>query len=124
MGEQVGGYFGFSINIFNYLFLMSEKSQNSISAFDFKKKLQSKKPPQILDIRTDEEFEDFNFGGIHIELEVLLNDLSQIAFLKKKPAIIICYTGLQSEIVRTILTKKGFDKLMNLEGGIEAYLAL
>lgn len=103
---------------------MSEKSQNSISASAFKKKLQSKKPPQILDIRTDEEFEDFNFGGTHILFENLLSDLSQIDFLKNKPAVIICYTGLQSEIARKILAKKGFPKLMNLEGGIEAYLGV
>ena len=103
---------------------MSEKNQTSISALAFKKKLQSKNPPQILDIRTDDEFEDFNFGGTHILFENLLNDLSQIDFLKNKASIIICYTGLQSEIARKILAKKGFDKMMNLEGGIEAYLGV
>lgn len=103
---------------------MSEKSQNSISAADFKRKIESKNPPQILDIRTDEEFEDFNFGGKHILFENLLNDLSQIEFLKNKNAVIICYTGLQSEIARSILAKKGFSKLKNLAGGIEAYLGI
>jgi rhodanese-related sulfurtransferase len=98
--------------------------KTSISALSFKKKLESKKLPQILDIRTDEEFEDFNFGGTHVLFENLLNDLGQIDFLKNKPAIIICYTGLQSEIARKILAKKGFEKMLNLEGGIEAYLAL
>ncbi len=103
---------------------MLEKSENSISASAFKSKLQSKNSPQILDIRTDEEFEDFNFGGTHILFDQLLNDLNQIEFLKDKAAVIICYTGLQSEIARKILAKKGFGKLMNLEGGIESYLAL
>ncbi len=103
---------------------MSEKSQNSISAADFKRKIESKKPPQILDIRTDEEFEDFNFKGTHILFENLLADLSSIEFLRNKNAVIICYTGLQSEIARTILAKKGFSKMKNLEGGIEAYLSI
>lgn len=103
---------------------MSEKKDYSISATDFKKKLESKNPPQILDIRTDEEFEEFNFGGTHIYFDELLNNLQPIEFLKNKSAIIICYTGLQSEIARTILAKKGFDKLKNLEGGIESYLGL
>jgi rhodanese-related sulfurtransferase len=99
-------------------------AKHSISAIDFKKKLESKKPPQILDIRTDEEFEDFNFGGTHILFENLLESTASIEFLKNKEAIIICYTGLQSEIARKILAKKGFNKLLNLEGGIEAYLAV
>jgi rhodanese-related sulfurtransferase len=103
---------------------MLDKLKTSISASDFKKKIESKNPPQILDIRTDEEFEDFNFGGTHILFESLLSDLSQIEFLKNKTAIIVCYTGLQSEIASTILAKKGFKKLLNLEGGIEAYLGL
>ena len=103
---------------------MFEKQKNSISASDFKKKLESKNPPQILDIRTDEEFEDFKFGGTHILFENLIEDSNLIEFLKNKTTVIVCYTGLQSEIARKILLKKGFNKLYNLEGGIEAYLSL
>ncbi len=103
---------------------MLDKQKTSISAFDFKKKFENKNPPQILDIRTDEEFEDFNFGSTHILFEVLLSDLSLIEFLKNKTTVIVCYTGLQSEIARKILAKKGFNKMVNLEGGIEAYLEL
>lgn len=103
---------------------MLEKQKNSISASDFKRKINSKNPPQILDIRTNEEFEDFNFGGTHILFDALLTDLSLIEYFKNKTTIIICYTGLQSEIARKILSKKGFNKLYNLEGGIEAYLSL
>jgi rhodanese-related sulfurtransferase len=98
--------------------------KNKITALAFKKMLKGKNPLQILDIRTDEEYEDFNFGGTHILFEDLLNDLSQIDFLKNKPTVIICYTGLQSEIARNILAKKGFNQFMNLEGGIEAYLGV
>ncbi len=98
--------------------------KTSISALSFKKKLGSKHPPQILDIRTDEEFEDFNFGGVHYSIDELLMNPALIEPLKEKETVIICYTGLQSEIARTILAKKGFNKLFNLEGGLEAYLAL
>jgi rhodanese-related sulfurtransferase len=103
---------------------MLKKLKLSISASDFKKKISSKNPPQILDIRTDEEFEDFNFGGTHVLFENLLENTNLIEFLKNKTTVIVCYTGLQSEIARSILAKKGFTKLLNLEGGIEAYLAI
>jgi rhodanese-related sulfurtransferase len=95
----------------------------SISAQQFKALLHSKNP-HILDIRTDAEYEDFNFGGLHIPFEELLQKPEAIAQLKHKKAIIICYTGLQSEVARVILAKKGYKKLFNLEGGIEAYLGL
>jgi rhodanese-related sulfurtransferase len=104
--------------------LKKKQHKTSISAFDFKLWLESKKPPQVLDIRTDEEFEEFNFGGTHIVFDQLLSNISIIDFLMKKPAVIICYTGLQSEIARTILAKKGFSKFLNLEGGIVAFLGL
>ncbi len=98
--------------------------KTSISALDFKKKLENKAPPQILDIRTDEEFEEFNFGGIHLQMDELLGNPNLIENLKDKKSVIICYTGIQSEIARTILSKKGYSKMQNLKGGIEAYLAI
>ncbi len=98
--------------------------KDAISASAFKKLLEAGKIPQILDIRTDAEFEEFNFGGLHIPFDQLLENLDAIASLKNKKCLIICYTGLQSEIARKILYKKGYKKLLNLSGGIEAFLAL
>jgi rhodanese-related sulfurtransferase len=98
--------------------------KTDISAKAFKKLMESKKNPQILDIRTEAEFEDFNFGGDRYDLEEILMDQTKINEIKNKEGIIICYTGLQSEIARKILAKKGFTKLKNLVGGIEEYLSL
>lgn len=78
----------------------------------------------ILDIRTPYEIEDLDLGGIQIPLdELLLND-EKIENLKNQEVIIICYSGLQSKIAQKILEKRGFKHLRNLEGGLEAYLAL
>ena len=98
--------------------------KTEISALTFKKRMEGNKKPHVLDIRTEAEFEDFNFGGDRYDLEEILLDQSKINHLKNKEAIIICYTGLQSEIVRKILAKKGFSKLRNLVDGIEEYLSL
>ena len=78
----------------------------------------------ILDIRTPYEIEEFNMGGIQIPLDELLLDINKIEHLKNEEIVIICYTGLQSEIACKILAKKGFSKVQNLEGGLEAYLFL
>jgi len=78
----------------------------------------------ILDIRTPYEIEDWDLGGIQIPLDELLLNLELIESLKKQEIVIICHTGLQSEIARKILAKRGFSNLENLEGGLEAFLAL
>ena len=79
---------------------------------------------KILDIRTPYEIEEFDMGGIQIPLDELLLNLETIEHLKNEEIIVICYTGLQSEIACKILAKKGFSKVQNLEGGLEAYLFL
>ena len=78
----------------------------------------------ILDIRTPYEIEEFDLGGIQIPLDELLLDINKIEHLKNEEVVIICYTGLQSEIARKILAKKGFSKVQNLEGGLEEFLKL
>lgn len=78
----------------------------------------------ILDIRTPYEIEEFDMGGIQIPLDELLLNLEQIEHLKNQEIIIICFTGLQSKIAQKILEKRGFKRLRNLEGGLEAYLSL
>ncbi len=78
----------------------------------------------ILDIRTPYEIEEFDMGGIQIPLDELLLSLETIEHLKNEEIVIICYTGLQSEIACKILAKRGFIKAENLEGGLEAYLSL
>ena len=78
----------------------------------------------ILDIRTPYEIEEFDMGGIQIPLDELLLNLETIEHLKNEEIVIICYTGLQSEIAGKILAKRGFAKVQNLEGGLEEYLSL
>jgi rhodanese-related sulfurtransferase len=77
----------------------------------------------ILDIRTPYEIEELDMGGIQIPLDELLLNLEKIESLKNEEIVIICYTGLQSEIACKILKKRGFTKVQNLEGGLEDYLS-
>lgn len=76
----------------------------------------------ILDIRTPYEIEEFDMGGFQVPLDELLLNLETIEHLKNEEIVVICYTGLQSEIACKILMKRGFTKVQNLEGGLEAYL--
>ena len=78
----------------------------------------------ILDIRTPYEIEEFDLGGIQIPLDELLLDINKIEHLKSQEIVIICYTGLQSEIACKILSKRGFLNVQSLEEGLEKYLNL
>jgi rhodanese-related sulfurtransferase len=92
-----------------------------MKAQEFKNRLPDLK---ILDIRTPYEIEDLDMGGTQIPLDELLLNLKKIEHLKNEEIVVICYTGLQSEIACKILKKRGFTKIQNLERGLEAYLFL
>ena len=91
---------------------------NKISSIEFKENLPRL---HILDIRTPREWDELNFGGIHVPLDDLLNRRAEL-----DPTIlytIICYNGTQSYIACRLLSSKGF-LCQHLEGGIEGYLSL
>ena len=76
----------------------------------------------LLDIRTPREWDDFNLGGFHVPLDVLLGRIDEIS--RDKNWVIICYNGTQSLIALSFLKAKGFTNIHHLEGGLEAYLSL
>ena len=76
----------------------------------------------LLDIRTPREWDDFNLGGFHVPLDVLLGRIDEIS--RDKNWVIICYNGTQSLIAMRLLKAKGFTHIDHLEGGLEAYLSL
>ncbi|MHA8082395.1 rhodanese-like domain-containing protein [Aquirufa sp. A-Brett2-15D] len=88
-------------------------------ASQFKKELHQL---NLLDIRTHREWDDFNLGGFHVPLDVLLERIAEISI--EKSWMIICYNGTQSLIALRLLKAKGFTNIDHLEGGLEAYLSL
>ena len=76
----------------------------------------------LLDIRTPREWDDFNLGGFHVPLDVLLGRIDEIS--RDKNWVIICYNGTQSLIALRLMKAKGFLYIDHLEGGFEAYLSL
>jgi rhodanese-related sulfurtransferase len=95
-----------------------------MQASDFQQLIQQKEILNLLDVRTPSEFEDFNFGGINISMDELFGRLSEIQHLKTEAFVIICGTGLLSNIAVKVLKSRGFPQAENLEGGLEAYLSL
>lgn len=90
-----------------------------MTAAEFKANL---KQVNLLDIRTPREWDDFNLGGFHVPLDLLMESIDEIS--REKNWVIICYNGTQSLIALRLLNAKGFTHIDHLEGGLEAYLSL
>jgi thioredoxin len=91
----------------------------SLTSEQFSKKISSGSNIQILDVRTEEEF---NSGHI---LNAINIDVNQDNFeakvgqlYKDVPTIVYCHSGSRSQTAIDLMSKMGFKELNNLEGGI------
>ena len=75
---------------------------------------------QLIDVRQPEEYEEMHIpGGLLIPLDKILAHGEDIE--KGKPAIIYCRSGRRSQAAAQHLLGQGFEKVMNMEGGILAW---
>ncbi len=103
------------------LLSISCNSQNyeSLSAKTFQEKLLTEKKPQILDVRSSEEF-----ASGHIENAININwnsdDFNEKikAFDKTKPIFVNCQGGGRSKKAADRLFSLGFKKIYELNGGM------
>ena len=94
---------------------------HEIAPSEIKKMIEENANIQIIDIRDDYVFEDFNLGGTNIPLENVINNKAQ--FENDKKTVFICNSGKRSSaIVRTLTVKHQLPNIYSLKGGIEAYV--
>lgn len=75
---------------------------------------------QIIDVREPYEYEEINISGLLIPLEEILERSEEIS--RSKKVIVHCKSGKRSlAAVEALEREKGFDNLITLIGGIEAY---
>jgi len=88
----------------------------TITTFELKKLLESKKAIQLIDQRTSREYDN---GHIEGAIHHFKDDLEAIPETLKKgiPVIIYCIYGIKSKGTAEILTAAGYD-VMVLEGGV------
>lgn len=98
------------------------QSKNTLPPAEFEQAIQVK-GIQLLDVRRPEEFKEG-----HIKGATLANWQNEEEFKTKaakldkaKPVYVYCLAGVRSNKAATWLTQQGFTKVVNLEGGIEAW---
>jgi rhodanese-related sulfurtransferase len=93
----------------------------SISVSELRRRLGGDAAPFLLDVREPEELAD---GAIAGSANVPMREVKQR--LGELPAdrdiVVICHSGARSAYVTQQLNALGYDRAVNLEGGMEAWI--
>lgn len=89
-----------------------------ISVKELKERLANKEQLNIVDVREQHEYDDFNIEATLIPLGDLTNKLEQLEQYKNEELIIHCRSGARSGQAKVYLENQGFTKVRNLLGGM------
>jgi rhodanese-related sulfurtransferase len=99
---------------------MQNPDYEHITASGLKRRLEARDRPVLLDVREPWEFELARIEGSKLipmsQLEERFTELDPTA-----ETVVICHHGIRSAYVTQALERAGFEKVLNLEGGLDAY---
>ena len=99
---------------------MGTPGHENIAPRALKSRLDAGERPVLLDVREPWEFELASIEGSEL---IPMSQLEE-RFTELDPAsetVVICHHGNRSSYVARALQRVGFEKVLNLEGGLEAY---
>lgn len=80
----------------------------------------AEKPPLLLDVREPWEYEASRIEGArHIPMREIPASLDQLD--PQRDIIVMCHHGVRSLQVAYFLRNAGFERVINLQGGIDAW---
>lgn len=89
-----------------------------ISVIELKKRLDAGEKINLIDVREQHEYDEFNLGGELIPLGTLPSKLEDLEDLKSEEVIVHCRSGARSGTAKMFLTQSGFTNVRNLIGGV------
>ncbi len=94
----------------------------TITAAQLKARKDSGEQLYILDVREQSEYDAVNMGALLLPLARIMNgDIDEIEDWRDKEVIIHCHSGMRSMQACMMLEQMGFEKTVNLTGGILAW---
>ena len=76
----------------------------------------------LLDVRETEERNEFNIGGTHLPLGMIMSiQTDDIADWQNEEIVCYCKSGNRSTQAALMLETLGFSKVSNLDGGMNAW---
>jgi len=97
---------------------------NDITPQELKTLKDESKPINLLDVREEFEYDEYNLDGKLIPLGELSQRLDELEDWKEKEVIVHCKSGGRSATAKNFLLSKGFKKVRNLLQGAEGYKKL
>ncbi|MEY2793257.1 MAG: hypothetical protein RJA76_1249 [Bacteroidota bacterium] len=89
-----------------------------ITVKELKERMDAHEQLNIIDVREEYEFDEFNIGATLIPLGELPDRIDEIENLKDEELIVHCRSGARSGRAKDYLTSIGFTKVRNLLGGM------
>ena len=99
---------------------MREPDYQNITPRELKGRLERGERPELLDVREPWEFATARIAGSRlIPLGALPERVYELD--PHRETVVICHHGVRSAHVTQALDRSGFDRVLNLEGGLDAY---
>jgi len=95
-----------------------------IEVQELKERLDNGEKINLIDVREEWEFEEFNLNGKLIPLGQIPSRLDELNDLKDEEIIVHCRSGNRSGQAKRFMEQQGFTKVRNLLGGTMAWEAL
>lgn len=93
----------------------------SITAKDLHQKIIQGEDIVLIDVRESFEHQHYNIGGVNIPLSNIFESKEQ--FNINHTIVIYCQKGIRSQIaIQRLSDKFGYDQLINLQGGVDAWI--
>ena len=94
---------------------------SSISPEELQRRLNGGDVPFMLDVREPEEMEDGVIpGSVNIPMGDVKERLGELP--TDRDIVVICHLGQRSAYITTQLKALGYDRAVNLSGGVDAWL--
>jgi rhodanese-related sulfurtransferase len=117
--DNVMGYLNGSINAWLYSGRPLERLEQ-VSVHQLQEMRSSAKPPQIVDIRTDQEHAQAHIeGAVHVPLVDILD--GKLAVVHGKNTVLYCSGGYRSNIAASALKRQGVASVYSMAGGFMAW---
>ena len=93
----------------------------SIAVRELRRRLDDGTSLFLLDVREPEELEDGVIAGsVNIPMQELAHRLGEVP--TDRDVVVICHVGARSAFVTKQLNRQGYDRAVNLIGGVDAWL--
>lgn len=92
-----------------------------ITVEEVKRRKDNNEELNIIDVREDYEYEEYNIGATLIPLDEMVDRMEELEPFKEKELIIHCRSGARSMQAKLYLEDNGFKNVLNLKGGMLAW---